>query len=235
MNCYEMVTIIITTLGIIIAAFVTNRNTNKQIRNINKENNKPILFIDKMELISTHDSLDNCNLYFEKYLQLQEKELLINRTIANGPSTIRIDLSNAGTGLAKNISIFNKNNGSKVNYFVSQSNDKWIKKGNVLLVPNGKNNSIELVPQYIREQKLVDDEYPCSDYSDIRIYYSDINNNFYSLDVRLEIKYFESKKEFNVEYYSNDVFECNIKTEKKKYRNTDLSAWTNQLLKQEVK
>lgn len=222
MSCYEIIMALITLFGIIITAIVTNANTNKQIKNANKQNNKPIIFINNIELIPTHENLENSNLYFDKYLKEKLANNLDKRKTAQGPSTIKISLSNSGMGFAKDFYIFNKKTGEKVNYYVTESNNKWIKKGNILLIPNGQENSIEFVPQYIREEELHDNEEKCSDYCNICIYYSDINNNYYKIDIRLEIIYLKNKKQFVFKYYPSNIQEVNKKDDKKQYKNKEL-------------
>ena len=222
MSCYELSMAVITLLGIIITVIVTNKNTNRQIKNTNKQNNKPIIFVNNVELIATHDNLENCNLFFDKYSNELAANNLENRIVAQGPSTIKMYLSNCGVGIAKDFYIFNKKNGEKVNYFVTESENKWIKKGNVLLIPNGQDNSIEFVPQYIREEELRENEEKCSDYCNIRIYYSDINDNFYFMDLRFEILYLEKQKQFAFKYYSTDINEVDKKEDKANYNGTDL-------------
>ena len=173
-------------------------------------------------MIQTHDSLENCNLYFDKYSSELAANNLENRIIAHEPSTIKMYLSNCGMGVAKDFYVFNKRNGDKVNYFVTESENKWIKKGNVLLIPNGQDNSIEFVPQYIREKEPHDNEEKNSDYCNIRIYYSDINDNFYYMDFRFEILYLEKQKQFVFKYYSTDIDEANKKEDKANYSGTVL-------------
>ncbi len=214
---------IISVVGIIVTAITTHINTNRQIKNMNKENNRPIIVVESMELIPTSKKSKAVDLYFDKYIRLSKnKEEFEKRKHAKDPSTIKITLTNLGGGLAKNIMMIDNNKEIFVNYSLEDHENEWIKKRKIYSLPVGKSSNIEVIPQYIREEKIVNDEEPFSDFCSLKLIYSDIGNHYYSLDLMMYVIYDEDNKKFIVEYKTEEAVEYSKKNLKYIDKNSEV-------------
>lgn len=223
---------IISAVGIIVTAVTTHINTNRQIKNINKENNRPIVVIKSMKLIATGKKSKAVDLYFDKYIRLQKKqEEFAKRKHIEDPSTIKITLTNLGGGLAKNIIIIDDNKDVFVNYSLNDSENEWIKKKKIYSLPVGESSNIEVIPQYIREEKLVEDEEPFSDCCSLKLIYSDIGNNYYSSNLKMYVVYDEESKKFIVEYKTEEAIEYRKKDLKHIDKNSEVYLQLKRILK----
>lgn len=202
----------------IIAVFVAI----KQFKLSRKQSVLPLLYIENTDLKSGGNCPEENVVVYEKYARCEANGTLDERTVAQGAAAIDILLSNVGIGLAKNIYIFNKNNGDLIKYYIPNSKDSWFKKKQINLAPNKNGNNILVGQKYIREKELKDGEEECSDFTNLLFYYSDIFNNYYTMEVKIEIRYIKEDEKFIIEYDVTKVEEANKKNDRKKYKNSDL-------------
>lgn len=194
----------------------------KQFELSRKQSVLPLLYIENTNLKSREYCPEENVLVYEKYARCESNGTLNERTVAQGAAAIDILLSNVGIGLAKNIFIFNKSNGNLIKYYNPTPEDSWFKKKQIYLAPNKNGSNILVSQKYIREKSLRHNEEKCSDFTNLLFYYSDIFDNYYTMEVKIEIHYMDEKDKFMIEYDVMKVEEADKKYDRKKYRNSDL-------------
>ena len=162
----------ILSIGAFVISIITVYVSIIQFKLSRKQSVLPLLYIENTNLKSGDNCPEENVVVYEKYLRCEANGTLGDRTVAQGAAAIEILLSNVGIGLAKNIYIFNKNNGDLVKYFIPNSKDSWFKKKQINLAPNKNGSNILVGQKYIRETELKDGEEECSDYTNLLFYYS---------------------------------------------------------------
>ena len=212
----------ILSMGAFIISVITVFIAIKQFKLSRKQSVLPLLYIEETKLEPGESCPKENVLVYEKYARCELNGTLNERTIARGAGAINILLSNVGIGLAKNIFIFNKNNGDLIRYYSPTPKKSWFKKKQINLAPNKNGNNILIGQMYIREEILKDGEEKCSDFANLLFYYSDIFDNFYVMEVKIELHYVVEEDKFIIEYDIIKIDEANRKYDKKEYKNKDL-------------
>lgn len=189
---------IITLGGIITTIICTNKFTNKQIINQNKQSYRPYVRIEKLDLI-TNKPLNDCYVNeFDNYYKSIVLKNNLDLKYTESYITLVFKIINIGVGIANNIEIYDLRKEKKVHWNLNQSkNSEYIEENlSLCVMAVGETKEIRVAVKYIREK-----EFEVSDSCIFIIFYEDINKNLYSNEFHIQVSYDESENKFKLYYY----------------------------------
>ena len=216
----EIVNIIINSfiaVGTITAIFIawhsTNKNTQKQIYNSNKQSARPYLSIIKCGLINSKVENPGLPLEFDEYFNAALANNIEKRKHVKTGVWISIVFKNNGYGVARLVKAFNVRKEFAIFYEESIKKDELVMRDDLYLdIAAGEEKEIFMEISYIREKpthSII--EKPISDQCEIAFFYKDLNDNFYSNDIILNILYnYEKSEAINTEVYTLEFSQKNV-------------------------
>ncbi len=204
MSCYEILDVtvnfllaIITLGGIITTLILTNKFTNKQIANQNKQTYRPYIRVEKMNIITNDEKDDEKVNMFDQYYRDIYLKNNISREPVHAPVGIMLELKNIGIGIAKSIKLFDMTKCCEVKSEVLQKDGNYtVNKNFSHNIAINENLEFKVIIKYIRE------EIDVSDNTSYLIFYEDINGNVYSNQLLIEVG---KGKKYNIELFHSEV------------------------------
>lgn len=180
MSCSEMIQlagVIITGTGIVASIIVTNKNTNKQIENQNRETYKPRLKL--LSFKNRNRNNDKPEYMASSYYYDKDKNSYNVYT--------NLILENIGNGIAHDITFYTLNDGEPCVAAQSIENNKNQESFSTKEIP--KDGQLEF-PFFIsfNEEKVEIDKYSETDFCLIICNYKDLNQNNYKLLICYAVK-----------------------------------------------
>lgn len=217
---YDWLLLIIPTILSIANVWIVNANTNKQIKNQNKETYRPRLKLKNIERVQTTEYMHN---YYAHSKYYQEK--------ANkGTIKFKIQLENIGTGLANDIQFYMLNSGKKcLGYQIDCSLKNQI-LDSTEEVSVGKTLDIYFDINFNREKIKEYEKTLEGDFVLLICNYQDLNKNNYKILIGIIVKHMDWNSKYNGEneleevifdyyYYQENTKHYDGMINKKIYRN----------------
>lgn len=223
LGIYEWLLLIVPTVLSIINVWIVNANTNKQIKNQNKETYRP-----RLKLLSAN----RVNFDHSNYHKYYAHSLYYTDKNSKASITLKIELENIGNGLANDLQFYMLNSGEKCVGHQWLDNDKNQILSSTEEIPKGNKKEIIFDLNFNRDRlKKQEDGFDGDDCVLLICNYRDLNKNNYKILIGIILKKvdwnesFDLKEEhiekmiFDYYYYQEDTKQFKGMINKKMYKN----------------
>ena len=188
-DLYDWLIFIIPTILTIVNVWIVNLNTNKQIKNQNKETYRPRLKVSNIERISSKEYVHSYYAHSKYFEEGSNK----------GNVKFKIQLENIGTGLANDIQFYMLNSGEKcLGYQVDNVLENQI-LDSTEEVPVGKSLDVYFNINFNRKKIKEYEKQLEGDFVILICNYQDLNQNNYNILIGISVKYMDWNSEFDGE------------------------------------
>ncbi len=182
---FDYCTLLLTLAATVINIWLVNMNTNKQIKNQNKETYRPRLKLNNIEVVE--HNLDKYYLYaYSKHYNEESDSITLY---------VDIILENIGNGLANDISFYMLNSGQKCLGMQVENQDTNQSVGSTLEIPKDKKETFKFLFKF--DRKSFEKEPSDLDRGDFLLLicnYKDLNDNNYKILIGYDLKKYEPYK-----------------------------------------
>lgn len=218
-DIYDWLILIVPAILSLVNVWIVNSNTNKQIKNQNKETYRPRL---KLKNIERAQNVDYIHSYYAHSKHFQEEQ-------NKGNIKFKIQLENIGTGLANDIQFYILNSGERCfGYQIGNSYQNQILDSTEELPVNQTLDVYFNI--YFNREIIKDKENFLGDYVLLICNYQDLNKNNYKILIEIKVKELEWNSEYDGEnelekvifdyrYYQENTNRFNKAIGKKRYFN----------------
>lgn len=193
-----IIPIIVSIIATLVNIWLVNKNTNKQIKNQNKETYRPRLKLKQIKIVE-HD-IDRM------YLYAHSKEYVNEKTSISLYADI--ELENIGNGIANDITFYMLHSGHKCLSVQTENKYSTQTLNSTIEIPKDKSQIIKFLFNFNKEA-VKSDEIEEIDGNDVILLicnYKDLNNNSYRILIGFILKTYEP---FKLEMTENDeVYNC---------------------------
>lgn len=202
-------------LGTVAAIVFVVINTNRQIKNQNKESHRPYISISSLSDITSHDPITYEKTY-NPYYEVKTYNIIKNQILDNINAKIVFTIKNMGYGIARDIRIYSLDSDKdSIKHKFRQTES--VSSVTMLDIINGKSKKILFdihyhCKQYKHFGKVTNGkvksvfDYNSRDYCNFVLFYSDLNDNIYSTVFSLS---FNCHGPFQYGYYTEGTSNFN--------------------------